>query len=72
MTDTVRLKDIIAKCKINCKDIAGKMGLPYHVLRRKIEGRSEFVASEIDMLCSLLGICEADAREGIFLLKIVI
>ena len=66
MTNTKLLNEKILESGLKKKFIAEKLGLSTYGLQRKIENRSEFKASEISILCDLLGIRTAAEKERIF------
>lgn len=65
MTNTELLRDAIQRSGYKLHYIADKVGLTYQGLLNKINGKSEFRASEIQSLHHLLGLTEAE-REAIF------
>ena len=65
MTNTELLRDAIQKRGLKYKYIAEALGLSTYGLQKKIKGESEFKASEIMVLCDLLGLDE-EARSAIF------
>lgn len=69
MTDTYRLKEIIDKSGYKRKFIADKLGITPFGLDKKINNVTEFKASEIDVLCSLLQIKTLVEKERIFFAK---
>ncbi len=71
MTATLELKNAIEKSGIKYGAIAEKMGLSGYGLRRKITNVTEFKASEIVKLSSILELSEAE-RNKIFFAKEVI
>ena len=68
MTDTKLLEDYIAKSGYKQSFIADKLGLTSYGFRRKVNGLSEFKASEIVLLCDLLKI-DGKKMPNIFLAK---
>ena len=68
MTNTVLLEERIAKSGFKKKAIAEKLSLTPYGLQLKVEGKNEFKASEIYLLCELLGI-ETGQMEEIFFTK---
>lgn len=66
MTDSNYLKKVIDKSGIKYKIIAKKMGITYQGLKKKIDNRTEFKASEIVVLCDILDINSVKEREKIF------
>jgi plasmid maintenance system antidote protein VapI len=68
MTNTSLLKDYIKRSGYKIRFLAHQLGISEHSLSRKINGKNEFKANEIDMLCSLLKIGTKD-RMAIFFAK---
>ena len=68
MTDTKLLEDYISKSGYKQSFIADKLGLTSYGFRRKVNGISEFKASEIVLLCDLLKI-DGKKMPDIFLAK---
>lgn len=68
MTNTSLLKDYIKCSGYKIRFLARQLGISEHSLSRKINGKNEFKANEIDMLCSLLKIGTKD-RMAIFFAK---
>lgn len=66
MTDTTKLLERIKQSGLRKGYIAEKMGLSPGALGNKIANRSEFKASEIETLCSLLGIDSMEEKEALF------
>lgn len=48
------------------KKIAESLGLTLAGLKKKTSGRSEFKASEVSLLCQLLGISSVEDKDKIF------
>lgn len=69
MTNTERLKELIKSCGLKMGFIAEKLGLSDYGLAKKINNETEFKASEIDKLCSILQIKSLDDKEAIFFAK---
>ena len=65
MTNTELLEDRIAKSGFKRSYIANRIGKTTYALALKINNKSEFKASEIDVLCELLGLNTED-RMAIF------
>lgn len=66
MTDTEKLRAIIAQKGFKHSFIARSLGIGTAALTNKIVNRSDFKASEIDALCKLLGIDNLEEKESIF------
>lgn len=69
MTNTKLLREKIDLSGYKLRFIAQKLGITYASLLNKINNESEFKASEIMGLCSLLGLTNED-RELIFFCSI--
>ena len=69
MTDTILLNEIIQNSGYKRKFLAGQLGITPFGLDKKINNVTEFKASEIDKLCSLLGIKTLSEKERIFFVK---
>ena len=65
MVDTERLEKIIEESGLKKKFIAAEMGLSPWGLARKIRNCSEFLASEVNVLCRVLRISKK-VKEEIF------
>ena len=65
MTNTALLEEKIKQSGYKRGYIAAKLGRTRYGLALKISGKNEFTASEISILCSLLGI-SAEDRMRIF------
>lgn len=65
MTDTNRLNQAIRASGYRIAFIAGQLGLSYPGLKKKIDGETEFKASEIITLSNILDLT-AEERETIF------
>ena len=66
MTDTTKLLDRIRQSGLRKGYIAAQMGLSHAALARKINNKNDFKASEIEALCSLLGIETLEEKEALF------
>ena len=66
MTDTIRLRELIDSKGLKLKWIAEQMDLTPYGLAKKISNENEFRASEIQKLCDLLGVSDADEKERLF------
>lgn len=66
MVDTTLLKENIRKSGLKIKFIAEKTGTSRHTLYNKINGKSEFTASEIVVLTKVLCLSKQE-RDEIFL-----
>lgn len=68
MTNTPLLEQYIEKSGYKRSYIAKQLGVTSYTLSMKIQNESEFKASEIGILCELLGI-GIEERESIFFAK---
>lgn len=66
MTDTTRLNQIIAETGLKKKFLAQKLGLTPYGLAKKINGETEFKASEITKICQILDIQDIQDKWSIF------
>ena len=66
MTDTVKLNARIQASGLKKNYIAKVLGVVESTLARKINNSQDFKASEIDALCTLLGIESLEEKEAIF------
>ena len=71
MTDTDRLERIIKNSGYKYGFIAEKIGISYQALRNKLDNKSEFLPTEIEALCKLLGITELKDKNDIFFASFV-
>lgn len=65
MTNTALLEEVIAQSGYKKSYLANKIGISAYTLALKINNKTEFWASEIEILCELLGI-ETEERMAIF------
>ena len=65
MTDEKALRDKIEKSGYKLRFIAKKIGMSYQSLLNKMSNKSDFRATEIQALCSLLNISVSE-RDLIF------
>ena len=68
MTNTSLLEEYIEKSGYKRAFIAEKLGITRFALQLKINNKSEFKASEIDILCELLKV-STDERMAVFFAK---
>lgn len=66
MTNTKLLNELIENSGLKKVFIAGKLGLTPVGLYNCITGKSEFKASQINMMCDLLGIEDLELKEAVF------
>lgn len=71
MTNTKELWNVIQESGLKFQAIAEKMGLSSFGLRKKVDGATEFKASEIKTLCEILRIDDLQQREKIFFCTVV-
>ena len=71
MTNTRLLNEAIQKSGLKKVFIAEKVGLSPVGLHNCITGKSEFKASQISVLCDLLGIKDLEQKEAIFFAEFV-
>lgn len=69
MTNTALLRNTINDSGLKLSYIARQMGLSAYGLQKKIDGDSEFKASEIAGLCDILKINDSRQRDAIFFAK---
>lgn len=69
MTNTKKLEERIDKSGLSYKYIAKKLGISYFTLRKKMDNKVEFKTSEIDALCTILGITEFSEIKELFFAK---
>lgn len=65
MTDTSALRDAVNRSGLKYGKIAGEMGISAYTLQKKINNETEFKASEIVKLSSMLSLDESE-RSSIF------
>ncbi len=68
MTDTKKLREIIARKGVKYKILAESIGITPYALQRKIDNEREFKASEIVGLSDFLGLTPGECTE-IFLMQ---
>ena len=66
MTDTKKLEHLIKESGYKYSFIASKLGISYQALRNKIVNKSEFLPTEIETLCKILGITKLNQKNAIF------
>ena len=66
MTNIEKLKKRIKDAGLKKGYIAKVLGIDPSTLSRKLAGKSDFTAREIDILCNLLGIDTLEEKEEIF------
>lgn len=69
VTDTNKLKKLIAISGLKQEFIASQLGLTSYGFARKRDNLSEFTASEIGCLCNILHISSLEEKEEIFFAK---
>lgn len=71
MTNTRLLNEVIQQSGLKKVFLAEKIGLSPVGLHNCITGKSEFKASQIGVLCDLLGIKDLEQKEAIFFAEFV-
>lgn len=66
MTNTRMLDDIIKNSGYKYSFIAMKLGISYQAFRNKLTNKTEFLPTEIEELCRLLGITDLRQKNDIF------
>lgn len=66
MTNTRLLNDLIQQSGLKKVFIAEKVGLTPVGLHNCITGKSEFKATQIGIMCNLLGITDLELKEAVF------
>lgn len=66
MTDTMALKELIARNGLKMKFVAEYLGLSPYGFQLKVENKQEFKTSEVAALCELLKINSLKEKEQIF------
>lgn len=61
MTATNKLRAKLSEMQLTQSDVADKLGISYQSFNYKLNGKTEFKASEIKKLCSILKITDKDA-----------
>lgn len=71
MTDTKSLIQIIKNSGYKYTFIAAKLGISYQALRNKLVNKTEFLPTEIEALCNLLGMTDIKQKNDIFFASFV-
>lgn len=71
MTNVELLQRKIKDSGYKVQFIAEKMGLSRAGLYKKLNGQNEFLTSEVESLCEILGIDSLEERQEIFFAKTV-
>jgi hypothetical protein len=66
MTNTKLLRQKIDESGLKVGFIAESLGISYHWLKKKIDGKVEFKAKEIQALCEVLSITDLQEKETLF------
>lgn len=66
MTDTELLEKYIKDSGYKKGKLASSLGISLTAFAKKVKGQREFKASEIQILCSMLGIVDAVDKERVF------
>lgn len=69
MTNKDLLKDKIKERGLKLGFIVEKLGTSYAWFNKKLEGKKDFNAAEIQKLCEILGITDLEEKERIFFAK---
>lgn len=69
MVNTEALRKKIADRGIKYKNIAAMLGISPYTLQLKVDGKNEFVTSEVSGLCDILEITDLAEKEEIFFAK---
>ena len=65
MTDSKKLKEVIERSGLKYKAVAEQLNLSPYGLQKKINNINEFKVSEMEKICSILGI-DKQERDAIF------
>jgi len=66
MTDTILLKDLLGKSEFKLEYIFEQLGLSRQGFYNKVNGKTEFTASEIEKLSRLLKMSVAQRKQCFF------
>ena len=66
MTDTELSEKYIKDSGYKKGKLADSLGISLNAFAKKVKGEREFKASEIQILCNMLGIVEAVDKERVF------
>ena len=66
MTDTARVRQLIAEKGLKLEYIAKCLGISRYCLSQKLDNKSEFKTGEVQMLCNILGITSLEMKEELF------
>jgi DNA-binding Xre family transcriptional regulator len=69
LVNTEALRKKIADRGIKYKNIAAMLGISPYTLQLKVDGKNEFVTSEVSGLCDILEITDLAEKEEIFFAK---
>jgi len=69
MTNSNELRRVIQESGMKLKFLAEELGLSRYGFQKKLDGKSEFKASEIERLCQLLRLEDLQIRQNIFFAK---
>ena len=69
MTDSALLQKKIKEKGVKLGFLVKKLNTSYHWLNKKINNEKDFTASEIDILCEVLGITDLKEKDRIFFAK---
>lgn len=66
MTNTELFMEKLRNSGINQKELASAIGLSRQSLSYKVNNKREFVPSEINKICEILGILDLEEKQAIF------
>lgn len=66
MTNSIMLRGIIQSRGIKFCYLASEIGISYQAFKNKLDNKTEFLPTEIEKLCELLGISELEQKNDIF------
>lgn len=69
MTNSNELRRVIQESGLKLQFLAKELGLSRYGFQKKLDGKSEFKASEIERLCQLLRLEDLQIRQNIFFAK---
>ncbi|NLC25580.1 MAG: hypothetical protein GX777_03020 [Fastidiosipila sp.] len=69
MVDTEKLRNKVVSSGLKYKFLAEELGLSRYGLQLKIDGKNDFMTSEVAELCKLLNISTLTEKEAIFFSK---
>lgn len=63
MTNTTRLKEVVKESGLKKVFIADKLGISYQSYQKKESGKTEFLATEVSIMKTLLHLSSKDVTE---------